>query len=221
MKKVLFSVLAALAIAGPANAQNTFPARKVWDPVVVRTYAAANAAPGYVDSTAWSAVGAEAATSAVLDTSVAIGMDNWISHPGAPGTTDSTDFITLIINDSDGNSSDAGSDSIRVAVQVSGDGKSWTTALAFKGGTGDGVFSLASNNQTIVDGECRDQLSANGAGASPKVWVYSFRHHAVNEGAKACMFGLDKFAYIRFIFAYIEPTGYKLSARVGHYKVGI
>lgn len=224
MKKLFLAVMAAVAVIGvttEASAQNNFAARKVWETVVVRTNAAANPSPGFIDSSAWSAVGAEAATSAVLDTTIAFDTDNWIVHPGSPGTTDSTDFITLLINDSVGNSSDAGSDSIGVSVQVSADAQAWTTALAFKGGTFGTVFALAGNNQTIVDGIRRDQLSANGAGNSPKVWVYKFRHHAANGMAGPDMQGLSAFRYVRFIFWYIEPSGYKLSARLGHYEVGI
>jgi len=216
MKKILLAALAAFTLTGTANAAQGLPHMK-WEQVKVRTSLAAQAG-GYIDSTIFSGVSVESNATGIRDTTVGIATHNWFRPVNIGGAADSTDYCILIVNDARGQASASTFDSLAVAVQVSGDGESWGTALTFKGGTAGSTLTTG-NNQTIVSGVFLDELSVNGAGVDPKVWIYKFKNKAVNNSENADQGGLSAWPYIRFVFRAADGTdGFILQAVLGHWE---
>lgn len=217
MKKFnLFAALAALFIATASQAGPSVPLHWKWEDVRVRTFAAANPEPGFVDSLIFRAVSVESNASGVRDTTIAFGTATW----GRPITTaaDTADFCVLVVSDPPGLSSGATFDSLGVAVQVSADGANWATALVFAGGT-NGSTITTGNNQAHVNGVFQEQISVNAAGVSPHMWVFKFKNEVLASNITPEHGGLASWPYIRFVFRYADGTdGVILSAKLGHWE---
>jgi len=145
-------------------------------------------------------------------------MESWFRPIAQGGAADSTDYCILIVNDAPGETSGADVDSLGVAVQVSGDGISWATAVTFKGGT-NGSTMTTGNNQAHVNGVFQEQISVNGAGVSPHVWIFKFKNKVVNMIETPDIGGLSAWQYIRFVFRVADNTqAFALTASLGHYE---
>lgn len=219
MKNVLRSlfVVAALVAASSAHAVDRQAAVKIkWEPLVIRTFSATF--PNGVDSTVFRAVGVESAPSAPLDTSIAYSTEGWSRRQSTAGAADTSVALIVAVGDAAGSSSCAACDSLRLAVQVSHDGSGWATALTFKGGTAASTITTG-NNQTIVSGVFQDQISLNGAGVSPHIWVFKYKDRVVTGMDGADIGGLLDWPFIRFVLQYADGVdGYILSGKVGHFQ---
>lgn len=216
MRSALFALLSITA-AGSVHAATTNP-RLVWDQVRVRTYAAANPAPGFVDSAIFRAVSVESNPAGILDTTVAFSTQDWFRPVNINGATDSTDFCVLVVSAPQGEDCGATFDSLGVAVQVSANGQRWATAVTFKGGT-NGSTITTGNNQVHVNGVFQEQLSVNAAGVAPKMWIFKFKNKVVNMIETPDIGGLSAWPYIRFVLRYADGTdGVILEAKLGHYE---
>jgi hypothetical protein len=221
MKRIVFAAFAAICtLVGFTDAFAVGPPVGIFQRYETLRWRARVAAndPSLWDSTATMRVGAAGASS-VLDTSLAVSTEGW-ALPASLGTTDSLQFMHVLIYDIDGASCESGADSLACAVQVSADGNTWATTLTFKGGTAASTIT-SRNNQTIVSGTFLDDISLNGAAlaAGAPIWSFRYKQRPVTTlGGAVDIGGLLQWPFVRFILSFHDAKGYKVYGKVGHYQ---
>ena len=231
MKKILAAVIGTALWATGAFALTSsvpHPAHQDFVPVSFITNAAAYSFGGRVDSVTARRVGAAGASS-VLDTTVAISTAGWALPPAMTGGATDTSAVwckLLVYAALDGGDDgcESGADSLAVAMQVSADGTTWATTAALpaqtiSGGTGPIV---SRNNQTILNGAFKDDLSLNGAAVAngQPIWQFVYKYRGINNlPSSISSDGAFMWPYIRFVLSLHDAKGYKIHAKVAVLKV--
>ena len=219
MKNVLRITLALVALAvfsTPASALKgqTVGAHLNQTNLFFRSKAAANEAPGFVDSTIASGVGVAGVWP--FDTTAAVYAGGWYSSENT-AAGDSTDYITLLISDATGSGCQSGVDSFYVAVQVSADGTTWATPKTFVGGTAPTIVDRLPH--TNVAGGFRGCLTLNGASLAlgAPIWMVRYRTKDLTTPDELADCNLRTWPYLRWIIGTHDAGGYIVKASVVHY----
>ena len=222
MKKVLIAALLALSAVNVAWASGpTVTVHQKVETVFFRAQVWANSFAVW-DSSITRRVGA-AGASAVLDTTVAISMENWLRPQGVTGLATDTSqvWLTLLVHgalDGAEDGCESGADSLAVAMQVSADGNVWLTTAAVAGQSASASTApiVSRNNHTIANGAFKDALSLNGlslANGQPS-WLFKYRFRGANQLAAVDCDNAYDWPYIRFVLSFHDAKGYKVRAKL-------
>jgi len=220
MKKILLAALAAFTMVGTAHAVASSPVRIEYQTVKFRTNAAANPAPGFVDSTTTMRLGAAGASS-VLDTTTVISTEGWL-FDGPKVLADTSGFhCILYVYDAQGaDDCQSGADSLAVAMQVSANGEDWATVAAVAGQTVSAATNPIGtrNNQTILNGAFMDRLTLNGASVAngKPVWMFKYKVRGAQQFNALSEGEVHGWPFIRFILSFHDAAGYKVGAKVAY-----
>jgi hypothetical protein len=229
MKKILIAALAAIWATNAMALGSSIPHPAHMDYVEAHFITSAAATVGGIsDSTTARRVGAALASS-VLDTTAAFSTAGWVipqTVAGVAADSNATWCKLLVYASLSGGDDgcESGADSLAVAMQVSADGITWATTAALPAQTiSGGTNPIGSrNNQTIVNGAFKDDLSLNGASVAngQPLWVFFYKFRGLNSApANLTADNGYLFPYIRFVFSLHDAKGYKIKAKCAVLKV--
>ena len=223
--KRLWVILGALAMVCALNvtvasAQSLTAPSWVVEPLMFRTNAAANPAPGYVDSVSFNRLNhvssATVLSVACAETTTAISTNGWALPPSGGVLPDSVATCVLFL--SDGGSSATLTDSVYVSVQVSADGSNWLYVNPVANVAGVNILTTTT---TQVAG----WPIPNAAGATtttPKVFMKKWVKAAAGGAQYPDMANFYMWPLIRFIVVNDVSSGaavrVNLKASVGHWS---
>jgi hypothetical protein len=208
MKKLALAALAAFTLVGVAQAQVSSPARWTFEDVRFRSNAAANPAPGYIDSLT-------ASGAAKFDTTVAIATAGWAPVYGG-SAVDSAVVCRLMVFDAQvtGSRTSTTAESIYVKTQVSPDGMAWFDCAVIPG---QAPVLNAFTVQTTVNAAVLTFTNSTNTGISDKMWSVRFVAAQSAPGGKVIpdINSLHTFPYVRFILSGSRSLVHNWRARIG------
>lgn len=209
MKKLALAALAAFTMVGSAHAQVASPARWVFEDVRFRSNAAANPAPGFIDSL--SASGA-----AKFDTTAAVSTSGWAPPAFGGSAVDSAVVARLMVFDAQvsGSRTSTTAESIYVKTQVSPDGVAWFDCAIIPG---QAPVLNAFTVQTTVNAAVLTFTNSTNTGISDKMWSVRFVAAQGAAGGKVIpdVYSIHTFPYVRFILSGSRSLVHNWRARIG------